>query len=109
MAKQTKVNWDEPEYSPAHDFDKAPIIEGTLVRTGVVTIRGKEVSFVVLKTAKEEETVWLGAVLKGSLEDRAPEIGSYVGIKYLGMEKSAAGFSYRNFAVRVIPVEKTEE
>ena len=105
MAKQTKINWDEPEYSPAHDFEKAPVIEGTLVRKGVVTIRGKEVSFVVLKTAKSEETIWLGAVLKGSLEDKAPVVGSYIGIKYLGMEKSAAGFSYRNYAVRVIPKE----
>ena len=109
MAKQSKIDWDEPEYSPAHDFDKVPVIEGTLVKKGMVTIRGKEVSFVVLKTAKEEETVWLGAVLKGSLEDKAPEAGDLVGIKFLGMAKSAAGFSYRNFAVRVIPAEKPEE
>ena len=108
MAKQTKINWDEPEYSPAHDFEKAPVIEGTLVRKGVVTIRGKEVSFVVLKTAKAEETVWLGAVLKGSLEDKAPEVGDLIGIKYLGMEKSAAGFGYRNYAVRVLPKEVEE-
>ena len=108
MAKQTKINWDEPEYSPAHDFEKAPVIEGTLVRKGVVTLRGKEVSFVVLKTAKAEETVWLGAVLRGSLEDKAPEAGDYIGIKYLGMEKSAAGFSYRNYAVRVLPKEVEE-
>ena len=108
MAKQTKIDWNEPEYSPAHDFDKVPVIEGTLVRKGMITIRGKEVSFVVLKTAKEEETVWLGAVLKGSLEDRDPQPGDLIGIKYLGMEKSAAGFGYRNFGVRVIPKEVEE-
>ena len=108
MAKPKKIDWDEPEYSPAHDFDKVPVIEGALVRKGMVTIRGKEVSFVVLKTAKAEETVWLGAVLKGSLEDKAPEAGDYIGIKYLGMAKSAAGFSYRNYAVRVLPKEVGE-
>ena len=108
MAKQSKIDWEKDEYSPAHDFDKVPVIEGTLVRKGMVTIRGKEVSFVVLKTTKAEETVWLGAVLRGSLEDKAPEVGSYIGIKYLGMEKSAAGFSYRNYAVRVIPKEVEE-
>ena len=108
MTKQSKIDWEAEEYSPAHDFDKVPVVEGTLVKKGMVTIRGKEVNFVVLKTAKSEETVWLGAVLKGSLEDKAPEAGDYIGIKYLGMEKSAAGFSYRNYAVRVIPKEVEE-
>ena len=107
--KKQKINWDEPQHSPTHDFDKVPVIEGTLVRKGVVSIRNKKVPFVVLKTSKSEETVWLGAVLKGSLEDRAAEIGDYIGVKYLGREKSAAGFTYRNYAVWVIPPEVIEE
>ena len=106
MAKvQGKIDWESAEYPPAHDFEQEPIIEGTLVKRGELTIRGKDVSFVVLKTKEGEENVWLGSVLKSSLEDRRAVEGDYVGIKYLGMEKSAAGFNYRNFTVRVIPAE----
>ena len=110
MAKQSKINWDEPdeEFAPTHDFDKAPVVEGVLVREDTITIRGDEVSLVVLDTKAGEETVWLGSVLKGSLEARHAELGSYVGIRYLGMVKSAAGFKYRNYAVRVIPKEVEE-
>ena len=107
MAKvQSKIDWDEPEYSETHDFEKVPVIEGTLVNRGDLVIRGKDVSFVVLDTAKGERTVWLGAVLKSSLEDRKAVEGDFVGIKYLGMEKSKAGFSYRNFTVRVLHDEE---
>lgn len=108
MAKQSKISWDEPEdvYAPTHDFEKTPIVEGTLVKEGTITIRGDEVSFVVLDTADGEETVWLGSVLKSSLEARHAEMGSYIGVKYLGMVKGAAGFKYRNYAVRVLPKEE---
>jgi hypothetical protein len=108
MAKQSKINWDEPEevYAPTHDFEKVPIVEGTLVKEGTITVRGDEVSFVVLDTADGEETVWLGSVLKSSLEDGHAEMGSYIGVKYLGMVKGAAGFKYRNYTVRVLPKEE---
>ena len=105
---QSKINWEEPEYSETHDFEKAPVIEGTLVKRGDLIIRGKDVSFVVLDTAKGERTVWLGAVLKSSLEDRKAVEGSYVGIKYLGMKKADSGFNYRNFTVRVLHDEVVE-
>ena len=109
MAKvQSKIQWDEPEYHETHDFEKIPVIEGTMVGRGMVTIQGRDAPFVVLDTTEGKRTVWLGAVLKSSLEDRKAVEGSYVGIKYLGMEKSAAGFQYRNFAVRVIPAEVQE-
>ena len=106
VEKQDRIDWSEPEYSPAHDFEKVPVIEGTLVREGTITIRGRDVPYMVLKTAKEEETVWLGTVLKGTFEERKPEIGAYIGIKYLGKEKSAAGFEYRNYAVRIVQSEE---
>ena len=106
MAKvQSKISWDEPEYSEAHDFEKVPIIEGTLIEKGMVTIRGRDAPFVVLDTTQGKKTVWLGTVLKSSLEDRKAVEGDYIGIKYLGMEDSDSGFKYRNFTVRVIKEE----
>ena len=106
VKKQSKIDWSEPEYSPSHDFEKIPIVEGILVRKDTLVIKGKEVSLVVLDTEKGEETIWLGAVLKSSLGE--VEVGSYVGVKYLGQEKSAEGYTYRNYAVRVIPPEIVE-
>ena len=105
--KRPVISWEEPDevYAPTHDFEKAPVVEGTLVKEGTITIRGDEVSLVVLDTKDGEETVWLGSVLKSSLEARKAEVGSYVGIKYLGMVKGKAGFKYRDYAVRVLPKE----
>lgn len=108
VAKQMHINWDEKKYADTHDFNKEPIVEGTLVRTGMVTIKGKETMLIVLKTSKGERTVWLGAVLESSLGDDMPVIGDYVGIKYLGMKKGSAGFEYRDFDSRVIHVEVVE-
>ena len=102
---ETKINWEDSEYPETHDFEVDPIIEGTLISRGDLVIRDNDASFVVLETAKGERTVWLGAVLKSSLKDKGAEVGSYIGIKYLGMKKSAGGFNYRNYTVRVISAE----
>ena len=109
VAKQTKIDWGKPKdeisYPPNHNFDETPIVEGTLVREGMVTVREKEVFLIILDTSKGEETIWLGAVLESSLALDKPVIGDYVGIKYLGMKKGASGFRYRDFDTRVIRKE----
>ena len=110
--KQSKFDWDEADdevYAETHDFDKEAIVEGTMLRTGAVTIKGKEVSLVVLDTSKGERTVWEGAVLESALEVKKALIGDYLGIRYLGLKKGAAGFKYRDFDVRVIHAEKPVE
>ena len=105
---QSRFDWDTPEetdYAEVHDFDSEPIIEGVLVRFDTVTIKGKDVSLVELETAKGNETVWLGAVLKSIFENKLPSVGDYVGIRYLGMVKGGSGYKYRDFDVRVIRKE----
>lgn len=107
-AKESRIDWEAPKYPENHDFEKIAIIEGTFVRGGTVTIRGRETRLIVLETPKGERTVWLGAVLESSLMDDYPEAGDQVGIKYLGTKKSTSGFSYRDFDTRVIHVLKEE-
>ena len=110
--KQSKFDWDEADdevYAETHDFDKEAIVEGTMLRTGAVTIKGKEVSLVVLDTSKGERTIWLGAVLESALTVKKAVEGDYIGVRYLGLKKGAAGFKYRDFDLRVKHRETVEE
>ena len=105
---KSNLNWDEPDFPEKHDFDKLPVAEGVLVKRDEIVIKGELVGLIVLDTPAGLRTIWLGAVLKSSMEEKDPKVGDYVGVKYLGMKEAASGLSYRNFATRVLPKEVEE-
>lgn len=110
--KKSKFDWsveEKVEYAENHDFDVEPIVEGTLLGYDTVTIKDKEVSLVVLDTSKGERTIWLGAVLESALTVKKAVEGDYIGVRYLGLKKGAAGFKYRDFDLRVKHRETVEE
>ncbi len=105
MAKNSRFEWDKPadDNPPAHDFDKEEIIEGVVTRTGAVPFADREAKYLVIDVPTEgERTVWLSSVLETAVERLNPQPGDYIGIKYLGKRKSANGFYYRDYDVRVL-------
>ena len=106
MSEQQKINWDAPKY-PVTATLKAvgDIIEGKITKIGEVTLDDRIAGYLHIKTAKGVRTLWLGKVLTEQCEKENVKKEDFIGIKYLGEKSSGKQSPYKDYDMRVIPVE----
>lgn len=106
MTEQRHIDFGSPKY-PETAILKAvgDTIEGEVTEIGEVTLETRNAGYIHIKTAKGVRTFWLGKVLTEQCEKEAVKKGDYVGIKYLGDVDSGKQSPYKDYDMRVIPLE----
>ena len=110
MTKREEIDWDAPKYPETASLKaEGDTIEGVVTEVGEVRLEDRLAGYLRIMTAKGERTFWLGKVLTEEVVRESVKKGDYVGIRYLGEKPSKKGNPYKDYDMRIIPMEAVEE
>jgi len=106
MSEQRTIDWTAPKYPKTTTLKEVgDTIEGEITEIGEVPLETRNAGYLHIKTAKGVRTFWLGKVLTEQCEKENVKKGDYIGIKYLGEVSSGKASPYKDYDMRVIPLE----
>jgi hypothetical protein len=101
MDEESEFDWNTDTYPDTYDFTEHSICEGTIADMRTIEIGDRESQFITVQTKYGLFTVWLNVVLLRKVEEQQIRIGDYIGIRYLGTQRSERGYTYKNYEVKV--------
>ena len=101
----SRIDWNMDKYPETFVFKEVgDVLEGIVKKTGAVVLGNRTARFLNIETEKGLRTLWFGAVLESQLEE--VKKGDYIGVKYLGEVKGTGVNPYKDYDVRIIPLEE---